>query len=272
MRVALIADTHLSERSPECVANWHAARRAVERLDAELTVHLGDITLDAEHAPEELAYAGRLVAAWPTAMRCLPGNHDMGTASGEARYDRQRLQAYELAFGADHWWLQAEDWHLIGVNAQLFGSGSVEEAQQWRWLEDAASSMPAGSRTALFLHRPVVRPLQAERWRSGRNVEEAACARLLGGPLERSLRIVVSGHTHQHLDFQERDVRHVWMPSCGFVLPDGMQPRVGEKVVGIGLLRLASGAEAAFDLWCPDGMVRHDLTGLQAFADLADAA
>jgi len=28
MRIALISDTHLSARSPECVANSHAARRA----------------------------------------------------------------------------------------------------------------------------------------------------------------------------------------------------------------------------------------------------
>jgi len=41
MRIALIADTHLSARSPECVANWHAARRAVGRLGADLTVNLG---------------------------------------------------------------------------------------------------------------------------------------------------------------------------------------------------------------------------------------
>jgi hypothetical protein len=51
MRIALIADTHLSARAPECVANWHAARRAVERLGADLTVNLGDITLDGQGDP-----------------------------------------------------------------------------------------------------------------------------------------------------------------------------------------------------------------------------
>lgn len=271
MRVALIADTHLSDRSPECVANWHAARRAVERLDVELTVHLGDITLDAQHEPAELAFAGRLVAAWPTAMRCLPGNHDMGTASGETGFDAQRLAAYELAFGADHWWLRGSGWHLVGLNAQLFGTGSAEEALQWRWLDAAASDFAPGERCALFLHRPLVRPSSGDRVRVGRYVCEAAAERLLGGPLAPSLRLVVSGHTHQYLDFSERGVRHLWIPSSGFVLPDTMQPRIGEKLVGIGVLELHQG-DAAFDLWCPDGMVRHDLMGLAPYEALAAAA
>jgi len=72
MRIALIADTHLSDRSPECVANWHAARRAVERLDANLTIHLGDITLDGQTHTDELTLASRLMQQWPTEMRCVP--------------------------------------------------------------------------------------------------------------------------------------------------------------------------------------------------------
>jgi predicted phosphodiesterase len=271
MRVALIADTHLSDRSPECVANWHAARRAVERLGVELTVHLGDITLDAQHQPAELAFAGRLVAGWPTAMRCVPGNHDMGTASGETRFEPQRLAAYEVAFGADHWWLRGNGWNLLGLNAQLFGTGSAEEVLQWRWLEVAASGFEPDEGCVLFLHRPLVRPSRGERTRAGRYVSEAAAERLLGGPLARSLRLVVSGHTHQYLDFSEHGIRHLWMPSSGFVLPDSIQPRVGEKLVGIGLLELQEG-QAAFDLWCPDGMVRHDLTALRSYEALADAA
>jgi hypothetical protein len=56
----------------------------------------------------------------------------------------------------------------------------------------------------------------------------------------------------------------VWMPSAGFVLPDDMQARIGEKVVGIGLLELNAGS-MGFDLWCPDGMNRHDLGAMPVF-------
>jgi predicted phosphodiesterase len=61
MRIALMADTHHCARSPQCVANWHAAGRAGGRLAADLTVHLGDITLDGQTHGDELAFASRLM-------------------------------------------------------------------------------------------------------------------------------------------------------------------------------------------------------------------
>jgi hypothetical protein len=70
----------------------------------------------------------------------------------------------------------------------------------------------------------------------GRYVTQAARERWLDGPLEPTLRLVIPGHARQHLDVVASGVRHVWMPSSGFVLPDEMQARVGEKLVGIGLV------------------------------------
>ncbi len=85
MLIALIADTHLSPRSPECVENWHAAKRAVGRSDAALSVNLGDITLDGQTHRDELAFASRLMQEWPTEVRCVPGNHDWATAPARVR-------------------------------------------------------------------------------------------------------------------------------------------------------------------------------------------
>lgn len=270
MRIALIADTHLSARSPECVANWHAARRAIGRLAPDITVNLGDITLDGQRHPEELALAARLVRQWATPMHCVPGNHDVGDASGEAPFDAALLAAYVDRFGPDHWVLHAADWMLMGLNAQLMGSGTAEEVAQWRWIELQANLAGPQANTVLFLHRPVLRPAPSETTRKGRYVSRPACDRLLHGPLRQSLRMVVSGHTHQYLDVSEDGVRHIWVPSSAFVLPDHMQPRVGEKVVGLGLLQLREGP-AAFDLWCADGMVRHDVCDLQVFRQRATA-
>ena len=109
------------------------------------------------------------------------------------------------------------------------------------------------------MHRPVARPNAAELARRGRYVPAACRERWLDGPLRRTLRLVVSGHTHQYLDRSSAGVRHVWLPSTAFVLPDSMQARVGEKLVGIGVLEL-TGARARFDLICPDGMLRHELS------------
>jgi 3',5'-cyclic AMP phosphodiesterase CpdA len=267
MRIALIADTHLSARSPECVANWHAARRAVERLGPDLTVNLGDITLDGQSRPEELQFAVQLVRQWSTRMQCVPGNHDIGDASGESPLDEYLLAAYMNLFGPDHWAIETGNWLLLGVNAQLMGSGTPQEHAQWRWIEERALAAGPHAHTAVFLHRPVLRPQSGELTRKGRYISSEAGERLLSGPLQRSLRLVVSGHTHQYLDLTVAGVRHLWMPSSGFILPDHMQVRVGEKVVGIGLLEFTQDA-VAFDLWCPDGMLRHDVSRLQVFQEL----
>ena len=200
-------------------------------------------------------------------MLCVPGNHDVGDASGEAPFDAPLLAAYVRQFGPDHWAHRAGDWLLLGVNAQLMGSGTTQEQAQWRWIEQQAGLAGAQTRTLLFLHRPVLRSAPGEAARKGRYVPGLACDRLLNGALRHSLRMVVSGHTHQHLDTSDNGVRHVWVPSTGFILPDHMQPRLGEKVVGIGLLDLQADG-AAFDLWCPDGMLRHQVSELQAFQTL----
>lgn len=270
MRIALIADTHLSARSPECVANWHAARRAVGRLGADLTVNLGDITLDGQSHAEELAFASRLMQNWPTEVRCVPGNHDLGDGSGERPLDERLLRAYSDHFGPDRWALRTGNWNLLGINAQLLGTDSPQEAALWRWIEEQAS-LAAAAHTALFLHRPMLRPSSSEFGRKGRYVNRSAAERLLGGPLQPTLRLVVSGHTHQYLDTTVDGVRHLWMPSTAFILPDDMQTRIGEKLVGVGLLDV-SDAAARFDLWCPDGMKRHDVSALDFFNASADAA
>ena len=271
MRIALVADTHLSARAPECVANWHAARRAVERLDADLTIHLGDITLDGHRHREELAFAGSLLRRWPTEVRCVPGNHDLGDGSGETPLQPALLRAYADVFGADHWGIAAGTWKLLGIDAQLLGTASSQEAALWDWLAQEAAPDETHVHTALFLHRPLLRPQAGESARRGRYVNPGATQRLLA-LLRPRLRLVVSGHTHQHLDREAAGVRHVWMPSSAFILPDELQVRIGEKVVGIGLLELRDDRAAAFDLWCPDGMTRHEVTALPFFQAMAEEA
>jgi predicted phosphodiesterase len=264
MRIALISDSHLSPRSPECVANWHAARRAVARLVPALTIHLGDISLDGQRHPDDLGLAVELVRLWSTEIRCLPGNHDVGDGSGEAPLDHALLASYRHLFGPDHWCVDIDGWRLVGINAQLLGSGAPQELEQWRWLETLAIAADAPARTALFLHRPLARVRPDDSKDTGRYVVASARERLLDGPLQSTLRIVVSGHTHQYLDVVAAGVRHVWLPSSAFVLPDRMQVRVGEKLVGLGLLELDQ-ETLRFDLWCPDGMTRHDLSALSVF-------
>lgn len=264
MRIALISDTHLSVRAPECVSNWHAARRAVARIDAGLSIHLGDITLDGQSDSEELAFASRLIRHWPTPLLCVPGNHDLGDGSGEVPLNAGLIGTYGDVFGAGRWAVHAGDWLLLGIDAQLLGSDSAEESAQWEWIDEQAPPDGGHRHTALFLHRPLLCKSAGDLQRRGRYVNADATRRLLGGSLQATLRLVVSGHMHQYRDILVDGVRHVWMPSTGFVLPDEMQARLGEKVVGVGLLELKEN-EACFDLWCPNGMVRYEVDDLHFF-------
>ena len=266
MRIALLSDTHVSARAPECIANWHAARRAIERLRPDLTVHLGDITLDGQSEPDEAPFAASLATRWPTQLRLIPSNHDVGDGSGEAPVDEELRERYLRHFGPDRWSVVAESWQLVGINAQLLGSGTPQEEEQWRWLESPV--IATGARPlALFLHRPLVRTVPSDTKRIGRYVPEASARRLLEGPLRPRLRLVVSGHTHQYLDCVDAGVRHVWMPSSAFILPDRVQSRVGVKVVGIALLGLHD-EDVRLDLFCPNGMQRYEASELAAYERL----
>jgi predicted phosphodiesterase len=46
IRLVAVSDTHLSSRAPEGLANWAAVVRDVAATNADLIVHLGDVTLD----------------------------------------------------------------------------------------------------------------------------------------------------------------------------------------------------------------------------------
>lgn len=249
MRIALISDSYLAARADSSEHNWHAAAAAVQVLAPDVTVHLGDVTLDGVRRREELAHAAERLQEWPGTIEVVPGNHDMGEASGERPLDHAALGRCIDALGSDHWHVHAGGpWHLFGINAQLLGSATTAEAEQWAWLEEAAAQLPGGARSVLFSHRPLARAWGDNAARLGRYAPLAAASRLLEGPLARTLEVVVSGHLHQALSWSSGRVRHVWVPSCSFVFSAALQAPVGAKLVGMGLLTL--GASANHQLLC----------------------
>jgi hypothetical protein len=204
-------------------------------------------------------------------MVCTPGNHDMGTASGEQRLSRAALARYKAAFGPDQWCLVAGGWTLIGLNAQLFGTDSVEERVQHEWLRGHARRLRRCDRVALFLHRPVSRPIGDASMPTGRYVHAESARWLLEGPLSGALRLIVNGHTHQALDVIANGVRHVWVPSSAFVFSDALQRPIGRKTVGIGWLSL-SGDDWDYMHLTPPGAEKHELTRLPFYRELVPHA
>ena len=88
--------------------------------------------MDGQTHDEELAFASLLMQQWPTEMRCLSGNHDLGDGSGELPLDHRLLRNYSNVFGPDHWVVKTGGWKLLGINAQLLGTDSMQEEAMWQ--------------------------------------------------------------------------------------------------------------------------------------------
>src|SRR5262249_3150119 len=108
----------------------------------------------------------------------------------------------------------------------------------------------------LLLHKPLFQDSPDDQAPHHRYVPLAPRRRLVDLLSNVSLRAVLSGHTHQYRDRMVAGVRHIWVPSTAYYLPDEIQDRLGEKVTGLGVLELSRGAYR-FHLVCPDGVVRN---------------
>jgi 3',5'-cyclic AMP phosphodiesterase CpdA len=265
VKIALVSDTHLSARAPRLNANWDCALDWIARRDFDAVIHLGDITADAVHDPRELAFARKAFSPIEDRIRFLPGNHDVGDnpaapgAATEYPLSLERLGQYHDVFGAGCWWFAAGHWRCIGLNAQLFGTGTDAEGEQEQWLESVVAR--ASEPLALFLHKPLFRDGWEEHEVHSRYVPRAVRQRLKAILPAGGLRLVVSGHAHQARRVACEGAAHVWMPSTSFCIPDVLQEKLGEKIVGVAALEL-SGERASLHYSTPPGMIRHNLMEL----------
>jgi predicted phosphodiesterase len=262
VKIILVTDTHLSSRAPAFNANWEVAKQWIAGQEADAVIHLGDITADGVAHMGEMEFAAGCFAGVNPAPRFVPGNHDIGdppTAPGRASEHPlkvERLAQYHEAFGPGCWWFRADGWRCIGLNAQLFGSGEVAEDEQFDWLARLVTE--SSERLALFLHKPLFR----DGWDDGqvhtRYVPSIARERLRAILPPERLGIVASGHAHQARRLEHDGTAHIWVPSTSFCIPDAAQEKIGEKIVGLVVLKLdGSGFSATFVT--PDGMIRHNL-------------
>jgi len=262
MKLVLISDTHLTRRAPAFHDNWMRVRAWIAREAPDLVVHLGDITARGVDDAAELDAARRCFDGLDGAIRFLPGNHDIGDnppgpdRPGGHPLDPSRLSHYRRVFGADRWALQMGRWQLIGLNAQLFGTGTIEEHEQFAWLERElrAGHGPLG----VMLHKPLFRDGSDDTEVHVRYVPTQPRLRLLALLGARGLRFVVSGHVHQARRLRLGSTEHIWAPSTAYCIPDTLQERIGNKIVGFLALTLRD-TDYRFEVVIPDGLVQHDL-------------
>lgn len=261
-RVTIVSDTHLSASAEEAEANWGAVLRYVGAAAPDVVLHLGDLSLDGAHNPDDLHHARRQLDRLPVAWHAVPGNHDIGDnpspgARESAVVDADRHRRWIDIVGPDHWALSTNGWTLLAINAQLFESGLEAEARQWSWLEERLGERRDGDRTALITHKPV----------AAADVELAAsppyrfvpprARRRLGELLgNQRVTLVISGHVHQHRVLHLDGTDHIWAPTTWAVLPDEVQPRLGAKRCGVLSLELDADERARPQLVEPDGIAQ----------------
>lgn len=232
-----VSDTHLSRQRPYFVPNWDAVVAHVNAAQPDMLLNTGDIALNGENVPDDLAFAAEQHSRLTMPVHAIPGNHDIGDNpspnSHGAGISDPRREIYLSHFGVEQWTMAAGDWYFIALNAQLLGSGLPAEAAQWAFLEQAFSK--AGERpVALFLHKPLFRDTPDETHEAaGRYVLREPRMQLLSLMRQAKVRLVACGHVHQHRMFEHEGVCHVWAPSTAFILPDEFQPRIGTKEVGL---------------------------------------
>lgn len=262
MRIALVSDTHFARDDMLTRENWDVVARWLHVTAPDLTIHLGDVTANGVHHPENLVHARELLRAVPSELLLLPGNHDIGDHAPKGGLHPTEpigtvpLTAYREVFGPDRWTRVLGGWRLVGLNAQLLSSGLAEEEEQFAWL--AATLREGQGPLALFIHKPLFRDAANENAPHTRYVPRPARRRLLEMLAPHDLRLVAAGHTHQLRRLVAGGVEHVWVPSTAFTLPDMLQERIGEKRVGVTLLQLDGDSHAFIDVR-PDGLRANDL-------------
>lgn len=265
-RVILVSDSHLSASAPQARANWDAVLGYVGDCAPDLVIHLGDLSLDGAHDMADLRYGRTQLDRLPVPWRAVPGNHDIGDnpwpgAPAGIAVDGIRRQRWLDVVGADHWEAEAGGWIVLGVNAQLLGSGLEAEGAQWSWLGEQAARHSGQRPVALVTHKPVTAAgpelAAAPPYRFWPPTDRDRLAGLFGGTPPA---LVVSGHVHQYRLLRLDGTDHLWAPTTWAVLPDHAQPVLGAKRCGVVALTLADAMVQEQQLIEPPGLRQLTVT------------
>jgi 3',5'-cyclic AMP phosphodiesterase CpdA len=263
-RVIVLSDIHLSPTHGFFWQNWCIARDLANAAEVEAIIVNGDLTVNGAVSDAEVAFAASALKGLRAQVLALPGNHDVGDEppgqDPEQIINIDRLARWDAFFGVDRWVREIGSWVLIGLNAQLFGSDLQREHEQSRWLEGqliAAARQPV----ALFLHKPIFIEQPDEDLATASCVVPRARPGLLARLGQGNVRLIVSGHLHEHRDRTLNGTRHVWAPAVAFAAPE---LHGGDGTCG--LLTIAFSADT-FEVTVEKsaGLVSHDLACIKGY-------
>jgi 3',5'-cyclic AMP phosphodiesterase CpdA len=260
-RIVILSDIHLSPTHGFFWDNWCVAREFANTAKADAVIVNGDLTINGPDSDFEIAFAASALGKLRTHALSLPGNHDVGDEppgqDPDQIIDADRLARWNRSFATDRFNLDAGDWRLVGVNAQLFGSGLEREQAQDQWLDEQLRT--AGRPTALFLHKPLFLERPTDDVVSPACMVPSVRTQLLDKLSRYGVRLIVSGHLHQHLDRTFGGQRHLWLPAVAFAAP---QAHGGDGRCGVTVLDFSQdNVEVTIER--PRGLISHDLAAIK---------
>jgi 3',5'-cyclic AMP phosphodiesterase CpdA len=260
-RIVVLSDIHLSPTHGFFWENWCVAREFADAAKADAVIINGDLAINGPDSDAEIAFAAAELGKLRTPVMALPGNHDVGDEppgqDPDQIIDADRLARWDSSFAVDRWALDAGGWRLLGVNAQLFGSGLAREHAQDQWLD--VQLRTAGRPTALFLHKPLFLEDPIDDVASPACMVPSARGRLLDKLNRSDVRLIVSGHLHQYRDRTFGAQRHLWVPAVAFA---GAQAYGGDDRCGVTVLDF-SRDDVEVTIERPHGLVSHDLAAIK---------
>ena len=262
-RIIVISDPHLSPTHGFFWDNWRRACDAVNRLAPDAVIVSGDLCINGPDSDAEVAFAGQALRGLEPPVYAIPGNHDVGDEppgqEADQIIDADRLRRWISVFGADRFAFDLGGWRVLGLNAQLLGSGLAQEREQDAWLD--AELDRASWPILLALHKPLFLQSADEAEATAASVNPEPRARLLHRLRGAPVQVVVSGHLHCHRDVVREELRHVWAPSTAFV-PHEPIDSAAAAIVGILSIELGDGGARVERIDVP-GLVAYDLAELK---------
>ncbi|WP_051701488.1 metallophosphoesterase family protein [Mycetocola saprophilus] len=258
-----VSDPHLGHsggdrRAHAAETAWAHLHASVSRDRPDLVIITGDLVVDDPDDPTDRALAHARITALDAPVLVVPGNHDVGDHAIRAGLpadwhgtlvSEARVLAWEALWGPSFWMRELEGWVLLGINAQILGSGLPAERRQWEWLERVALPAVSARPLLVFSHesldaRPETRRESAAESDSWMSIPSAASSRLAALLAPYRPVAVCAGHTHRHLDWTVSGFRGITAPSLTGAIPErsDMTAALGDQRPGWLRYTLENGA------------------------------
>lgn len=232
VRIIQITDTHLSPSKPHFNANWSPLAQWVTDQKPDLVIHTGDLAVDGADLEDDLAFSAKLLNEISAPVLSLPGNHDIGHMPGSAQpVNATRIDRWREMVGPDRWTYDSNNWRLIGLNSLILGADSLEEEEQFDWLEVALADAEA-RRIAVFAHKPLFVDAADEGETGYWSIRPAPRQKLLDIFAEYDVALHASGHLHRGWQGTHNNTSLVWAPASSFIVGDMERDMPGARILG----------------------------------------